>query len=88
MYYMQEKWTLLEMTFGWGLNKEKVLNYFHYTSECLDIDYEWEFRLCEAFYKENNLSVIIHTNRFNLLTALISQYSFEKNIFKCKYKYN
>lgn len=62
-----------------NFNKEKSIELFPlHPSECLDIDYEWEFRLCEAFYKENNLSVIIHTNRFNLLTALISQYSFKK----------
>ena len=39
-------------------------------SECLDIDYEWEFRLCEALYKESKFRVVIHTNKFNLFSYL------------------
>ena len=47
-------------------------------SECLDVDYEWEFRLCEALYKETKLRIVIHTNKYNILSALVSKYSLKK----------
>jgi len=60
-------------------NKKKSIELFPlHPKECLDIDYEWEFRLCEALYKESKFRVVIHTNKFNLIGALVGKYSFKK----------